>query len=312
MNFLQRFLNFFTKKQVLFRIGDIVFLYYGLIIAVTMFFAYLIGGVVLQSFSVEAWIMPYLIVFTIPLIPVFSRMIPLLLYPIDFLKNPRKTFRNNWFSYLGGFIGFWIGYGSLIAFFGLDLLRLSDAIFLLLPFAHALGRLASINYGCCGLGVEDKKTKGLYFCYNNPDAMVSEVLNMKNKRLVPVHLYEMLLNFALGFLMIFVLFSVETHGFVSGIYLVGYGLIRFYLEPQRLEDKKILFRKYSLYQILLTLIFVGFGVVFFVLAFSSDTQIILSFSFDYIYNSLKNIPIIFLMSVVAFVLFGMRVRKRNV
>lgn len=295
MKKIQKFIDFITKEQIIFKIGKASFLYYGLIISITLFFGYFFGTIFLQIFQINFNIIPFWIVFSIPSVIIFSRLLPLILSPREFISNPKGTFNKKWFSYFGGFIGFMVSSFLVVWYFKGSFLRFSDALVLALPFAHMFGRLASINYGCCGIGLEKKSKKGLHFFYR-----------LKNKSFVPIHLYEIGLNFILGIILVSLLFFVNIHGLISGVYLVGYALIRIVLEPLRLEDQKILFGKYSLYQIILAISFISAGIIYFVLAFTKKVLIVLNFNVEYIFNSLAFIPLIFLMSVVAFICFGMK------
>jgi phosphatidylglycerol:prolipoprotein diacylglycerol transferase len=290
----------------MFQFGNFVFLYYGLIVAVSMLFAYFIGSLLLQVFQVDPIGIPYWVVITIPTIAIGSRVFPPLLNFRKFFKNPKAVFQEKWFTYLGGFYGLFLGW--MIIGWYLDFweytLNISDALMLFLPLSHILGRFACVNYGCCNGKIKTSE-KGLYFSYKGIMARAVKQFNLKDARICPVHLYEMLLNFCLAILLFVIFLNVDTHGWISGTYLIGYALIRLILEPYR-GSKKVLFGKYSLYQIWLTVSFVLFGIGYYFLAWVLKVPIVVDFKMEYFYVSLSFLPLIFVMCVLAFFMFGTR------
>jgi len=306
MEFIQKILNFVSKEQVIFRVGNFVFLYYGLIVAIAMFFSYLISTLLLQMFQVPLSGIFLWIIVTIPTIAIGSRAFPLLLNFRKFLQNPKKVFRDKWFSYLGGFYGLFLGW-MIIGFylnFWKYTLNISDALMLFLPLSHILGRFACVNYGCCTGKIKDRKI-GLYFSYKGPMARAVKQFGLKDIRVCPVHLYEMVLNLILTIILLLIFLFVDTFGWISGTYMLGYGLIRLVLEPYR-GSKKILWGRYSLYQIWLTVTFVLFGIGYYILAGISKVPVFVDFKLEYIWNSLSFIPLILAMCVLAFFMFGTR------
>lgn len=290
----------------MFRFGNFVFLFYGLIVAGSFLFAYTVGSLLLQMFQIKSEAILLWIVITIPTIAICSRAFPLLLNFGKFIRNPRAVFRAKWFTYLGGFYGLFLGWMIIGFYFGEweKALAISDALMLFLPLSHIFGRFACINYGCC-TGKVKNGGRGLYFSYRGMMARAVKQFGLKDIRVCPVHLYEMILNFCLCIILVILFFNVNTYGWIAGTYMLGYALIRLVLEPYR-GSKKVLFGKYSLYQIWLTVTFVLFGVGYYILAWLWNIPFIVDFKLEYVWTSLSFVPIILGMCVLAFFMFGIR------
>ncbi len=308
MEAIQNIVNKITKRQVLFKVGDYVFLTYGLIIAGTMFFAYFFATIFLQIFQISNDIIfLWLIVVSIATL-LGSLVFTLILDFKSFIKNPRNAIHNGWFSFLGGFLGFWFGSLPLVLYSNISILRFSDALLLFLPFFHFFGRFACINHGCCSCRLKTDHA-GLYFSYDGEYARAVKNYNLKGKRLCPVHIDEMISNFCLGILLLFLLFFVDNHGWISVCYFFGYGLIRLVLDPKRAEDKKVLFNRFSLYLIFLILIYFGFGIAYLYATLNNQVPIMTSFDLQYVYNSFNFIPLILIISIIAFFFYGTNKEK---
>ena len=219
------------------------------------------------------------------------------------MRDSKKALKNNWFSFLGGFLGFWFGCLPIVLYYDVSILRFSDALLLGLPFSHFFGRLACINQGCCSGKVKNSE-KGIYFSYNKSFNRAVDFYGLKNRRIVPVHLYEMGLNFFLGLVLLLILFLVPEHGWISMTYFFGYGLIRLGLDPLRAEEKKFLFNKYSLYLVLLVLIFFIFGFCYFCAVLNNNVLVTINWNSQYLFNIFYLLPLIFIMSLIAFFCFG--------
>ena len=300
---IQKIINFLSKNPVVARFGNYMLLTYGLIIAITMFLGYFLGSISLQVFQIDSKILFWWIIISIPCLIFFSRAVPLLLRLKTFAKNPKELINSTWFTFLGGFLGFWFSCFFLVLNFKVSVLRFSDALLMFLPFFHAIGRIACINYGCCS-SVIKKESSGIYFLYKNSVARATRFFSMKGKKIYPVHVYEILWNFIIGILLVSMLFFVRYSGIISAVYFFSYGFLRIILEPKRGEDKKI-FLGYSLYQILLTSIFWIYGFSYLVAAIISKVLIVFNFKIQYLLNSLSLIPLMAIMCFIAFIIFGL-------
>jgi prolipoprotein diacylglyceryltransferase len=303
MEIIQKIVNKITKKQVLFRLGDYVFLTYGLIIAATMFFAFFLATIILQIFQINQDMIFWWIIITIISTLLGSLVFTLILDFKSVIKDPKNAIHNGWFSFLGGFLGFWFGSLPLVLYYNISILRFSDALLLFLPFFHFFGRFACINNGCCSCRLKTSH-KGLYFSYESEYARAVKNYNLKGRRLCPVHIDEMIANLCLGLFLLFLLFFVSYHGLISVCYFFGYGLIRLILDPKRAEEKKVLFGKFSLYLILLVLIYFSFGFSYLYAFLNNSVPIEIHFETQYILNSLYFIPIILIMSIISFFFYS--------
>ena len=301
---LQGLIDSLTSRQVIVRFGRVKLLYYGLIVGLTMMLASVIISIVLQIFQVPYQVIPYFIIFSIPSIAVVSRIFCSVVNFRKFLQDPAGFFRSTWFTYLGGYLGLFFSCMFVAMYHDVDLLRFSDAVMLFLPLIHLVGRIASINYGCCGIGMRQEKG-GLHFIYDGDAKVAGQGLG--DQKLIPVHLYEMAANLGLFFLVLTVFLLVPLHGLVSAVYMTGYGLIRFLIEPYRHEPNKI--GRYSLYQILLTTVFVLYGIGYFVAGLYFQTPVFMDFNIQYLYNILAYFHVILIMGLVAMLLFGIRLEE---
>jgi phosphatidylglycerol:prolipoprotein diacylglycerol transferase len=142
-------------------------------------------------------------------------------------------------------------YGGLIAAAGVLLLhaRLSrtplfkttDLILTVLPLGHAFGRIGCFMHGCCYgrithscIGVAFPKDSPAWYeqAYSVPPLISPTALH--SLPVIPTQLLESAGNFAL-FAVLVTLYP-KRHGqigFVTGCYLVGYGILRFGIECLR-------------------------------------------------------------------------------
>ncbi len=105
------------------------------------------------------------------------------------------------FVWYGGFLGALLVGWIISRQSGSSFLFWADLFAPVLPLAHAIGRVGCFLNGCC-IGKDGR----------------------------PVQLYESASLVALSLLLHFYFFARKATGFVFGVYLLGYGLIRFGLE----------------------------------------------------------------------------------
>ncbi len=131
---------------------------------------------------------------------------------------------------IGGIIGGILGIFVYSKVRKVDFLELLDYISLGAPLAQSIGRWANFfNQEIYG------KPTGLpWGIYIRPENRLYSVSSFS--KFHPLFLYESLLNFIL-FLVLFGIFVKRrlNKGSIAFSYLVGYGLIRFFLEPVRIE-----------------------------------------------------------------------------
>lgn len=139
---------------------------------------------------------------------------------------------NSGFSIFGFVLGILFGvfcYGRILK---LDVVRLLDYVFLLIPLWQLCGRMGCFMTGCCyGRPIQHHLPWAVTF--TNPAAAIPR--NLLGVPLHPAQLYEVLGD---GFILLF-LYAVILRGIRRGrhpaglvcvSYLVGYGILRFILE----------------------------------------------------------------------------------
>lgn len=130
---------------------------------------------------------------------------------------------------IGGFFGGWV-YTRL---FRLDFWKHADAMIPFLPLAHAFGRLGCFCAGCC-YGRQMDPPWGLYF--NNA------IGAPHNIPLFPVQLLEACFNLIILFPIIQLYSRKERKpGQIVGLYLVCYGIFRFFNEYLRSDEIRGIF-----------------------------------------------------------------------
>ncbi len=101
-----------------------------------------------------------------------------------------------------------------------------------MAFAHACGRIGCFLQGCCFGKLASKGFPGAV-CYpmnSAPAQRYPDFLNRCSFPVYPVQLYEAFLNFILCGVLLFLMRKQRRAGFITGIYVAGYGIIRFSLE----------------------------------------------------------------------------------
>ena len=132
-------------------------------------------------------------------------------------------------------------YGGLILsialFFGWCLIRrerilsMADLLTAVVPLGHAFGRLGCFFYGCC-YGRDSDAWCAVTFPAGSPSWFEH---GRRAVSVLPTQLFEAVALLAL-FAALFVLyrkFAATRSGLVTGVYMIGYGLIRFGIEYLR-------------------------------------------------------------------------------
>lgn len=155
-----------------------------------------------------------------------------------------EQFRNNWIDVIRIDKGGLVFYGGLILALisiywycrkcKLDIIRVFDAMTPSLAIGHAFGRVGCFLNGCC-FGTVTSSWVGISY----PPG-TEPYLRHLDAPLHPVQLYEAGYNIIMGIVMMFLLCKYRRRGLYSGIYLVGYGIMRFLLEFFRGDNAKML------------------------------------------------------------------------
>lgn len=133
--------------------------------------------------------------------------------------------------FYGGLIGGILGGFLYVKQYKVDFYKMADNIILGLPVGHMFGRLGCFGAGCC----YGKPYDGI-FSVVYPKESLSAPPEIP---LHPVPLYEVAYN-AVLFLILFIIKrkSKNSKGLVLWIYLITYGIGRFYFETLRYDSER--------------------------------------------------------------------------
>lgn len=148
----------------------------------------------------------------------------------EYASNPLQLLRF-WdlqgLVFYGGLAGGAIAVGLVIKGKHLPFWTIADAVALALPLGQAIGRV-----GCFLNGDSFGKASGLPWAVTFPPE-TRAVMGITATRVHPVQLYELLLDLVLFIALMIYRRREEHEGSLLLVYLVGYGLIRFFLEFYR-------------------------------------------------------------------------------
>lgn len=180
---------------------------------------------------------------------------------LGFYLNPEE----NPFSWSGFLLkgGYWQG-GFIAGFLSMILLarirhyplfKVLDACAVAVAGGHATGRIGCFLTGCCW-GSPTNIPWGVIYS----DKLAHEIVGTPLKtRVHPAQIYESLLEYLLLFLLIHLMRTkLAGTGFVIGAYLIGYGVIRFFLEFIRGTPRSLILGPLDIQQIIsIAMILVG-------------------------------------------------------
>lgn len=220
-------LDWLAERVVLFEVGNLVFVTFGLFASVGAFLTLTWMGALLvgQGIAVEAFLAMALAASALVVLGSW-----LLAQILDFrlvLRAPARALRRPVFVSWGGllvlpplfFLFSWLSGSGVLVFV--------DAFALSMPIGHALGRLGCLSYGCCF----GRPTRGpLAITYRNRMAKAVRVGALHNVRLHPTAFYEAVLD--LGILLVVTAAALlqAPVGLPSALALLLYGFGRFGLE----------------------------------------------------------------------------------
>ena len=226
-NSVNALLDWLGDRVVLFRLGDLVFVTFGLFAALGAFLSLAWMGVILvgQGVAIEAFLAMALAASALVVLGSW-----LLAQLLDFrlvLREPAQALRRPVFVSWGGllvlpplfFVFSWLS--------GVAVLVLVDAFALSMPIGHALGRLGCLSYGCCF----GRPTRGpLAITYRNRLAKAVRVGELRNVRLHPTALYEAALDLGILLVVTAAVLLDAPVGLPSALALLLYGVGRFGIE----------------------------------------------------------------------------------
>lgn len=144
------------------------------------------------------------------------------------IKGKNNEVKTGGFVFYGGVIGGILGYFIGVKIAQCKITDFIDIFAVLIPFIHGFGRIGCFCAGCCyGIPYEGPFS----VVYKTPLSSVPTGVGI-----FPVQLLEALLLFIL-FIVLLILF-LKNKKFLFFIYLIVYGLIRFFLEFLRFDFER--------------------------------------------------------------------------
>lgn len=218
---------------VLFRVGDYIFVTFGLFAAVGAFLGGVWASALLLGHSLPLLHVALLLAGIIVGHIVFARTFQLPWRLPNLLQRTGETLRTVEFVSWGGFIAVAAGLVLYALLSGRSLLLLIDAAVLAGTLSHAVGRIGCLTFGCC-FGRPGRSP--LAIRYDSPLAKAAWAGGLRGTPIHPVPLYEATFNLGLFLLLNGVALAGSREGVPAALYLVIYGSGRFLLEFLRYDS----------------------------------------------------------------------------
>lgn len=258
------FLLDFHNRTILFRVGDFIFVTYGLIAGLAFFIA--VAGAFRYNAMTGAELTSlgkFYLLFMLPSVLLFARIFSIMLEWRQLFVKPFQTLVKPGYMLHGGVFG-----GTLALFiYGLvgpnSMLGMMDAFGFVMPLGEAVIRLGCYVYGCCW----GKPTHSHYgVSYTSPHSKVVRCApHLHGVKIHPAQIYALsahMLQFAIFYLLLpYKMFD----GMFAGLYMLTHPIIRICLERFRQDDRGKLIgpfthtNLYSLVQALIGVAILGIG-----------------------------------------------------
>jgi prolipoprotein diacylglyceryl transferase len=257
------FFRDFHNKTILFRVGDWIFVTYGLLAGV----AFVVG------FTTATWYMAMLgtdpasiaamfLFFTIPSVLMVSRLTSIMLEWRELFRRPMQTLLKPGYMLHGGIFG---GMMAMLAYSlatGVSLPSMLDAAGFAMPLGEAICRLGCYVYGCCW----GKPTESRFgVAYTSPHSKVVRFRpDLQGVKIHPAQIYALTAHL-IQFTVFYALLPYKAFdGMFAALYLITHPIIRFALERFRQDDRGKLGRwthtnVYSLMMIAMGLVALAWG-----------------------------------------------------
>jgi len=217
----------------IFKIGDFAVHTYGLMIAIGIILAMYVVKKEATRVGINGEKVVDILFWGIWAGIVGSRVFYVIYFPEEFKNNIIDVFK----IWKGGLVF----HGGLIAAVPIviyllkknkfPVLKTLDAVSLGVPLAHFFGRLGCFSAGCCYGKVCDLPWA---VRFTHPLTIAPP-----NIPIHPTQLYEAFLNLSLFIVLFIIRKKITRQGLLFGIYLVGYGSIRFFVEFFRGDPRSI-------------------------------------------------------------------------
>jgi phosphatidylglycerol:prolipoprotein diacylglycerol transferase len=302
---LSTLLDRLAERVILFRIGDLVFVTFGLFAALGALATLVGSGVVLigQGLAAEVFLAFGLV--SCVAVVVGSWLVAQLFDYRLLLANPREALRRPVFVSWGGILFLPPVFLLFSWFTGFGTWLFLDAVARVIPLGHALGRLGCLSYGCCFGRPTDRR---LAITYRNPLAKAVRVAGLEGVRLHPTALYEAVMDMGIFLLLNLAAVVDAPVGTPAALALLLYGLGRFGIEFVKDNHGRIIIGRLAVnHLVCLALIAVGVFLLRGVLQ-TPETAPAISWSlgFDTVWDLL---PAIAPAALVVFVGFSLHRRR---
>lgn len=208
-----------------------IFHLYGIMIAVGILACFFVLTLCGKKFKIQEKFIDFVYFNGIAAIALGFGAAALFQATYNYIENPANGFDlKSGITFIGGLIG------GVIAFLGgyaifrkryksrvTDILSIAPCCILI---AHAFGRIGCFFAGCCH-GAETDAWYGIYMYASSFG---------KYAKVVPTHLFEAIFLFAL-FAICFILLWKKKFRYNLSVYLIAYGIFRFFIEYLRADDR---------------------------------------------------------------------------
>ena len=234
----------FHNRTILFRVGDWIFVTYGLVTGAAFFIGFSVGlwydAMTGQDIVRKAQFYSF---FLLPAVLVGARAFSVLLEWRLLFRQPLQTLAKPGYMLHGGLFG---GMAALVRW-GLltkqSVALLLDAGAFALPLGEAVGRLGCYVYGCCW---GKPTTKRIGVKYTNPHAKVFRCApELRGVKIHPVQIYGLVAHLALFAAFYSLLPYKAFDGMFAALYGITHPGIRFTLERFRRDDRGKLFGPFT-------------------------------------------------------------------
>jgi phosphatidylglycerol:prolipoprotein diacylglycerol transferase len=224
---VSRQLDRLADKVILFRIGDLVFVTFGLFAALGAIATLSGAGAILVGQGMSGGHFLAMGLASCVTVVIGSWAVA---QALDFrlvLESPREMLLRPVFASWGGILLLPIVFAGFARVTGLDTLVLLDAVCRTILLGHAIGRLGCLSYGCC-FGRPTRHR--LAITYRNPAAKAARVADLHGVPLHPAALYEAGMDVAIFLLVNGAAVLGAPVGIPSGLTFLLYGVGRFAIE----------------------------------------------------------------------------------
>ena len=226
----------FHNRTVLLRIGDFVFVTYGLLVAAAFSVGLALAAWYYGAIGQDPVSMVNLAVLLIlPGVMLGARGFSILLDGRAIFRDPVRTLLKPGYMLHGGVFGGILAMAGYARFTGAELLPIMDAWALAMPLGEAVCRLGCFVYGCCFGSPTDGPVS---VCYHSEHSKVVRTRpELQGVPLHPAQVYATAAHTAQFLLFLALLPFIEHSGALTGLYMLTHPIIRAVLERYRLDDR---------------------------------------------------------------------------